>query len=104
MKILPRPLEFEWDTGNIDKNWIKHKVTNKEAEEVVENDLKFIIGDFRHSIKERRFQLWGKTNNNRKLNIIFTIRNSKVRIISARDMNKKEKKAYEEKIKANTKI
>lgn len=104
MKILPKPLEFEWDKGNTDKNWIKHKVTNKEAEEVFENDQKFIIEDSRHSLEERRFQLWGRTNKERKLNIIFTIRSNKARIISARDIDRKEKKAYEEKIKTNTKI
>jgi len=104
MIILPKPLEFEWDKGNIDKSLIKHNVANKEAEEVFENEPKFIIGDIEHSVKEKRFQLWGKTNKRRKLNIIFTLRGKKVRIISARDMNKKERKAYEKEVKTHSKI
>jgi len=104
MKILPKLLEFEWDEGNIDENWIKHKVTNKESEEAFENDPKFLIKDSKHSAKERRFQIWGKTNKNRRLNIIFTIRDSKIRIISAREMNNKERRTYEEKIKTDTNI
>lgn len=104
MKILPRPQKFDWDKGNIGKNWIKHEVADKEAEEVFENDPKLLTEDIKHSIREKRFQLLGVTNKRRKLNIIFTMRASKVRIISARDMNRKERRVYEEKAKAYTKV
>lgn len=104
MKILPKPIAFEWDRGNIDKNLIKHQVTNKEAEEVFVNKPIFVNEDAKHPEKETRFQALGKSNNNRLLFISFTIRGNKVRIISSRDMNKKERRVYEEKTQTNTKI
>lgn len=104
MRILPGPVLFVWDKGNIDKNYKKHKVANKEAEEVFENKPVFIFEDEKHSISEKRYMIWGKTDKERTLTIFFTIRNDQVRIISARDMHKKERRNYEEKIKTDTKI
>lgn len=98
MKILPEPLCFEWDKGNINKNLIKHKVANQEAEEVFDNKPNFIIEDKKHSLKESRYLIWGLTDKGRKLAVIFTIRKDKIRIISARVTNKKERKAYGQKI------
>ncbi len=95
MKILPEPVVFEWDKGNIDKNFIRHGITNKEAEEVFNDEPPLLSEDIRHSTTERRFQALGRTNNGRLLFVSFTIRNDKVRVISARDMNKKEVKMYE---------
>ncbi|MBA2124487.1 hypothetical protein B9J78_06125 [bacterium Unc6] len=100
MKIVPEPIFFEWDKGNIDKNLIKHKVTNRETEEVFKNDPKFIFGDEKHSQKEKRYGLYGKTKTERLLFVVFTITKDKVRVISARNMSKKERRVYEEKIKA----
>lgn len=104
MRILPEPVSFQWDKGNIDKNLNKHGVMDKEAEEVFNNEPKFIFGDPKHSQKEERFGLFGYTNLGRKLSIAFTIRGDKVRIITARDMGKKERRAYEQQIKNYTKI
>ena len=98
MKILDKTVEFEWDKGNVDKSWLKHKVTNKESEEFFFGKEKFIFKDKLHSYKEERFRIFGKTKNRRQLLIVFTIRDEKIRIISARDMNKKEVKFYEKKI------
>ncbi len=98
MKILDKSIEFEWNKGNIDKNWLKHKVTNKESEESFFGKEKFVFKDKLHSYKEERFRIFGKTKNRRKLLVVFTIRGKKIRIISARDMNKKEVKFYEKKI------
>lgn len=95
MKILPEPVSFEWDKGNIDKNLLKHEVTNKEAEEVFSNKPLFVSEDFKHSKTEKRFQALGKTNKVRLLFVSFTIRKNKVRIISVRDMSKKEVTVYE---------
>lgn len=103
MKILPEPATFVWDEGNIDKN-LKHKVTNREAEEVFESNPIFIFQDVKHSLLEERNMIWGVTKKVRKLSIFFTIRNDKIRIISARDMHKKERREYEEKIQTNTKV
>lgn len=86
---------FEWDEGNQDKNWQEHKVNNKESEEVFFNKPLIINFDKKHSKKEKRFQVLGKTNQERKLFISFTLRNKKIRIISARDQSKKERKIYE---------
>lgn len=101
---LADPISFEWDKGNIDKNLKKHKVANKESEEIFLNEPRFTIEDEKHSLTEKRYLIWGKTDKGRRLAAIYTIRNKKVRIISARDMNKKEKEAYEEKIQINSKI
>ena len=57
MKILPEPLYFEWDKGNVEKSLIKHNVTSQEAEEPFDNKPNFIIRDEKHSLKERRYLL-----------------------------------------------
>lgn len=103
MKTLPEPVEFDWDKGNFDKNFIKHKVTSKEAEEVFIN-LKFIFEDEKHSLTESRYMIWGETNEGRKLSIFFTIRDKRIRVISARDMHKKERREYEKKFQTITKV
>lgn len=103
MKILPKPVAFEWDKGNIDKNLKKHKVTHKEAEETFDNEPKFFFEDEQHSEKERRYALYGQTKTKRFLTIVFTLRNEKVRIISARSMSRKERRSYE-KIKKNPNV
>ncbi|PIV09096.1 hypothetical protein COS31_02005 [Candidatus Roizmanbacteria bacterium CG02_land_8_20_14_3_00_36_15] len=103
MLILPKPVFFEWDKGNFDKNYQKHKVTNKEAEEVFDNEPKFIFEDKKHSETEKRYGIFGRTKNGKLLSIVFIIRNNKIRIITARNMSKKERRSYE-KIKINPKI
>ena len=99
MRILPKPIAFEWDKGNIDKNLKKHSVNDKEAEEVFGNKPIFIFKDDQHSISEKRFMIWGVNNERRKLAVIFTIRKDKIRVISARDMHKKERREYISKAK-----
>ena len=86
---------FDWDSGNIDKNTKKHKVSNFECEEVFFNQPLLTFVDDKHSQKEKRFYILGRTLQNRKLFIVFTIRNNKIRTISARDMSRKERKIYE---------
>ncbi len=95
MRILPKVLVFEWDLGNINKNYLKHEVTNQEAEEVFTNKPLLVLEDIKHSEKESRFHALGKTNKKRLLFLSFTIRDDKIRIISARDMNDKERIIYE---------
>lgn len=104
MKIIPEPLMFEWDEGNSDKNLKKHNVTNQESEQVFINTPHFLFEDEKHSTKEKRYMTWGITDTERKLTIFFTLRKDKVRIISARDMHKKERREYEKKIKTNTSV
>lgn len=91
---LPIPLAFEWDKGNLDKSWKKHKVHFKETEEVFFNKPLKIFPDKKHSKIENRYVAFGTTNLKRKLTIIFTIRKNKIRVISTRNQSKKERKAY----------
>ncbi len=86
---------FVWDKGNIDKNWKKHRVTNTECEEVFFDENKVALKDVLHSGEEERFIVLGKTRKERLLFAAFTVRRKKVRIISARDVNKRERKLYE---------
>lgn len=88
--------EFEWDRGNKEKNWINHKVKNLEAEEAFLDDRAIKSLDTKHLKIEIRWLLLGTSRNNRKLAVVFTKRKEKIRIISARDMNKKERKLYED--------
>ena len=94
---LPVPVLFEWDQGNIDKNWKKHRVNNKETEETFFNKPLKIYKDKKHSQKEDRFVALGITNKKRRLYIIFTLRKEKIRIISARNQSEKERGEYEKK-------
>lgn len=100
---MPSPIAFEWDEGNIDKNFKKHKVTNKETEEVFNDKSLKIFKDAKHSKIEQRFVAYGVTNADRKLTVVFTLRSRKIRVISARSQNKNERRVYE-KVKINTKI
>ena len=88
---------FDWNKANKQKNLVKHKVHYKECEEVFFNKPLIFFQDEKHSLKEKRYGVFGQTNNKRRLTIIFTIRNNKVRVISARDQNKKERQQYEQK-------
>jgi len=93
-KILNQCLGFEWDKGNIDKNRIKHKVSSSECEQIFFNHPIWIQNDILHSTTEERYYALGKTDINRFLFVVFTIRNNRIRVISARDMSRKERKVY----------
>jgi len=97
MRILPLPTSFDRDNGNSTKNLIKHKVTIQESEEVFFNQPLVLAEDQKHSNLEQRYYGLGKTNTGHKLFLVFTIRLKRIRIISIRDMNKKETKIYETK-------
>ena len=85
---------FEWDEGNSEKNLIKHGVTVAECEGVFEMDPLFVKHDLAHSQQEERFCMGGTTREGRLLVVFFTLRDNLVRIISARDMNSKERRNY----------
>jgi uncharacterized DUF497 family protein len=87
---------FQWDDGNTDKNLLKHQVQNWECEQIFFNEPLIILDDPKHSFSEKRWAAFGKTDANRPLSVIFTERGRLIRIISAREMNRKEKKFYEE--------
>ena len=95
---LDRIAGFDWDDGNSRKNADKHDVSQAEAESVFFNDPLIVAENSKHSEIEPRFNAFGKTAQNRLLHITFTLRHdgTLVRVISARDMHRKEKKAYEQ--------
>jgi uncharacterized protein len=86
---------FDWDDGNKQKNWEKHQVDYRECEEVFFNKPLLIGDDTNHSFQEQRYYVLGRTDIGRTLFLVFTVRNNKIRVISARDQSKKERKAYE---------
>ncbi|MDD5731938.1 MAG: BrnT family toxin [Patescibacteria group bacterium] len=89
-------IEFNWDEGNVNKNWTKHGVSKEECEQAFFDSNLKQYKDVIHSEKEERFIILGKTNKGRILYIVFTIREEKIRIISARNLNRKEMHLYEE--------
>jgi|SRR3989344_776545 len=95
MKTVKQVFEFEWDIGNLGKNK-KHGVEAQESEEAFLDDGRVIYRDAVHSENEERFILLGKTEKGRLLYVVFIYRRKKIRIISARDINKKEVQLYEE--------
>ena len=99
---LPSVSSFEWDRGNEQKNWLKHKVTGEEAEEAFDDKKRLILEDIKHSEKEARYILIGTTEKGRMLFVVYTLRNdnTKVRIISARDTNRREVQFYEKALSA----
>jgi uncharacterized DUF497 family protein len=88
---------FRWDQGNIDKNLIKHGVENWECEQVFFNRPLLVLDDPKHPISEKRWAAFGKTDADRLLIVIFTRRDNLISVISAREMNKNERKFYDEK-------
>lgn len=96
VKIFTEPLHFEWDRGNRDKNWRAHRVTPEECEEAFYDPQKRVLHDVLHSGHEERYLLIGATKQRRLLFIVFTVRDRKLRVISARDLNRKERSLYEE--------
>jgi uncharacterized DUF497 family protein len=91
---LLRCTGFQWDDGNSTKNWITHQVTRSECEQVFFNQPVIVGNDETHSVLERRYYVLGVTNQARRLFMVCTIREQLIRIISARDMNKKEREVY----------
>ena len=92
-KRLLEVIEFEWDQGNLEKNWLKHGVSPLECEQVFFNQP-LVAPDAKHSQNEERFFALGRTDMDRYLFLAFTVRGKKIRIISARTMNRKERKIY----------
>lgn len=94
---LSKIVGFDWDDGNARKN-DKHNVSQSEAEQVFFNDPLLIVSDIKHSNLELRLHALGKTDAERLLHLTFTLRfdGSKIRVISARDMHKKERQIYDQ--------
>ncbi len=100
---FPALVEFEWDAGNLMKNE-KHSVSDAEAEQVFFNEPLVVLEDAAHSGAETRWHALGRTHDQRLLQVTFTLRadGTRVRIISARPMHRKERKVYEQTTQANS--
>ena len=93
-KILENCTGVEWDQGNLTKNREQHDVSSWECEQIFFNRPLIIKRDKEHSQTENRYYVLGRTNVNRLLFAVFTVRNDKIRIISARDMTDAEIERY----------
>ena len=95
---LNRIVGFQWDQGNARKSVDKHGVNRSEAEEVFFNTPLLIAMDPGHSRSEPRLHALGLTTAGRRLHVTFTLRdeNTLIRVISARDMSRKERSRYEQ--------
>ena len=89
---------FDWDAGNERKSEVKHTVSRFEAEQMFFNQPLLVLADQKHSQNEKRYHALGKSNDARLLHITFTLRSADtlIRVISARDMHRKERTIYEQ--------
>lgn len=103
---MAAPLEectgFDWDDANVEKNWELHKVTPEEAEDVFFNEPLVVRDDLRHSEREKRYYALGRSSRGRHLFVAFTVRRKLIRVISVRDMNRREMEFYGNQEKANS--
>lgn len=95
-RLLQRCSGFQWDEGDAEKNWEKHRVSRAEMEQVFFNVPLVLALDSGHSQTEERYYALGVTDPGRPLFVVFTIRGDLIRVISARDMSRRERKAYEQ--------
>ena len=95
MTVWPEPVRFQWDVVNQEKNWLKHRVSNAECEEVFFDPHKRLFHPAPHAGRETRYGLIGRTQDERLLVVIFTMRGHAVRVISARDAHKRERGFHE---------
>jgi uncharacterized protein len=102
--ILSKCKGFQWDDGNSNKNWYLHQVTDSECEEIFFNLPLIVLSDSKHSKQEKRFFALSRTEVNRWLFIVFTVRDDLIRVISTREMTKSEGKKYAEEIKRNSEL
>lgn len=93
-ELLAQAAGFQWDAGSVEKNWIKHQVSAAECEQVFFNRPLIAAPDPAHSREEPRFYVLGRTDAGRLLSVVFTLRGTLIRTISAREMSRKERKVY----------
>ena len=95
LKELSRCTGFQWDSGNADKVWERHRVSRSECEQLFFNQPLLVARDRKHSDRECRLHGLGRTDAGRRLFVVFTIRKEHIRVIAARDMSRRERHAYE---------
>ena len=87
---------FQWDAGNSGKNEERHGVSDSECEQVFFQRPIRIAPDLEHSLDESRYAALGKTAAGRRLTVVFTVRDSLIRVISARPMSRRERRVYDQ--------
>ena len=101
---LPDPLVFDWDAGNRDKSWERHGVRAHECEEAFSHRPLLVADDSGHSGAEARHFALGQTHAGRWLFVVFTLRGGLLRIISARDMSRRERRSYAAQAEADPEV
>ncbi len=102
---LDRIEGFDWDEGNSRKSADKHAVSPAEAEQIFFTAPPLISEDVKHSTSEPRYHALGATEAGRLLHVTFTVRfGAKIRVISARDLNAKERQAYAQKVETDSEL
>lgn len=89
-------LVFEWDPEKARENEQSHEVTFSEASEVFEDDHSSSVADPDHSLEEDRYLIFGVSKGGRYLVVSYTERGDRIRLISARLMTPRERRAYEQ--------
>ena len=91
---------FQWDAGNSGKNRERHGVIDGEAEQVFFN-RPVMVAAAKSVGNESRYAAMGRTAAGRLLTVVFTIRETRIRVISARDMSRQERREYEHRTEEN---
>jgi uncharacterized DUF497 family protein len=86
---------FGWDAGNAEKNWGKHQVSRAECEELFFNEPLVAAPGEKHSDEESRYYVLCQTDEGRRLFVVITIRATRIRVISARAMSRREEKEHD---------
>ena len=89
-------MRFEWDPNKAATNLETHGVSFEEATTVFGDPLSTTFFDPDHSESEYRFLTFGESEGGRKLVVVHTDRDDSVRIISARELSRKERRQYDE--------
>jgi uncharacterized protein len=93
-ELISRCTGFQWDSGNSAKIWERHRVSPEECEQTFMNQFYAMPNGEHTTAEETRFKIFGETQAGRYLSVIFTIRGDLIRVISARDMNRRERRMY----------
>jgi hypothetical protein len=93
-EFFPDVEGFQWDERNSSKNWARHGISQTEAEQIFVNRPVVVIGDVAHSGTEARYFSFGRTDGERLLTVVFTVRGQLLRVISARPMSRRERRGY----------
>jgi uncharacterized DUF497 family protein len=87
---------FDWDGWNADKIWEKHRVSQAECEQLFFNEPLIVGADVAHSKQEKRYYALGATGKDREMFVVFTLRGVLIRVVTARDMSRRERRIYED--------